>query len=204
MESDHRVGEPDKYTVVYHLKRPYSPYIPTFFGSAGANPSVLPKHLLSSPNINDIPTMPNPWALGLSVSSIGSVATPSTWTPIRYYFRGLSKLKRITYKLVPSLDTLVTLMQTGEVDLWPEVPPPYILRMKATTRVRTDVSPGTSFAHLDFNVARPLVSDVRVREAVRYAIDRAANRREDRTRIWYRAGKQHLAGPAVCSERHTL
>ena len=38
----YKIDEPDKYTVVYHLKHPYSPFLPTFFGSAGANPSVLP------------------------------------------------------------------------------------------------------------------------------------------------------------------
>jgi peptide/nickel transport system substrate-binding protein len=34
------------------------------------------------------------------------------------------------------------------------------------------VQPGVDYAHLDFNVTRPLVSDARVRQAVRYAIDR--------------------------------
>ena len=63
-------------------------------------------------------------------------------------------------------------MQTGDVDLWPDVPPPYMLRVMALKEVQTDVSPGTAFAHLDFNVARPLVSDLRVREAIRYAVDR--------------------------------
>src|SRR5450631_1710345 len=47
-----KVDEPDKFTVVYHLKKPYSPSIVSFFSSCCANPSILPKHLLAQyPNI---------------------------------------------------------------------------------------------------------------------------------------------------------
>jgi peptide/nickel transport system substrate-binding protein len=168
-----KVDEPDKYTVVYHLKRPYSPYIPTFFGSAGANPTVLPKHLLARyPNINNVPYNARPVGIGpfrivdwKRADSIELEANP-------YYFRGPPKLRRVTYKLIPSRDTLLTLLQTRDVELWPEVPPSYIVQTKAISQVYTLVRSGIYYSHLDFNVTRPLVSDVRVREAVRYAIDR--------------------------------
>lgn len=171
----YKMDEPDKYTVVYHLKHPYSPYIPTFFGSAGANPTVLPKHLLEKyPNINSIPYNSKPVGIGpfrvvdwKRGDSIELEANP-------YYFRGAPKLARITYKLIPSRDTLLTLLQTGDVELFPEVPPSYIAQTKAIDRVVTDVRPGIYYSHLDFNVTRPLVSDVRVRQAIRYALDRRA------------------------------
>jgi len=168
-----KVDEPDKYTVVYHLKHAYSPYLPTFFGSAGANPTVLPKHLLARyPNINNVPYNAKPVGIGpfrvvnwKRGDSIELEANP-------YYFRGTPKLQRITYKLIPSRDTLLTLLQTGDVELWPEVAPSYIVQTKAIERVQTDVREGVYYSHLDFNVTRPLVSDVRVREAIRYALDR--------------------------------
>ena len=51
-----KTDEPDKYTVVYHMRKPYSPFVETFFSTAGANPCILPKHLLAKyPNINNIP-----------------------------------------------------------------------------------------------------------------------------------------------------
>jgi len=168
-----KIDEPDKYTVVYHLKHPYSPYLPTFFGSAGANPSVLPKHLLARyPNINSVPYNSKPVGIGpfrvvdwKRGDSVELEANP-------YYFRGTPKLQKITYKLIPSRDTLLTLLQTGDVELWPEVPPSYIVQTKAISRVNTLVRPGIYFSHLDFNVTRPLVSDLRVRQAILYAIDR--------------------------------
>jgi peptide/nickel transport system substrate-binding protein len=168
-----KMDEPDKYTVVYHLRHPYSSYIPTFFGSAGANPTVLPKHLLAGfANINDVAYNAKPIGIGpfrvvvwKRGDSIDLEANP-------YYFRGMAKLARITYRLIPSRDTLLTLLQTGDVELWPEVPPSYIVQTKAIANLQTDVRPGIYYSHLDFNVTRPLVSDVRVRQAIRYAIDR--------------------------------
>jgi peptide/nickel transport system substrate-binding protein len=168
-----KVDEPDKYTVVYHLKHPYSSFLPTFFGSAGANPSVLPKHLLAGyKNINNVPYNAKPVGIGpfrvvdwKRGDSVDLEADP-------YYFRGVAKIQRIKYKLIPSRDTLLTLMQTGDVELWPQVTPSYIYQVKQIPKVQTEVEPGVDYSHLDFNVTRPLVSDVRVRQAVRYAIDR--------------------------------
>ncbi len=168
-----KIDEPDKYTVVYHLRKPYASYEPVFFGSAGANPDLLPKHLLQGyPNINQVPYNAKPVGIGPfrivawhRGDSIELEANP-------YYFRGEPKIKHISFKLIPSRDTLLTLMQTGEVALWPEVPSSYLARVLALTNVQTEIKPSPFYGHLDFNVTRPLVSDLRVRQAIRYAIDR--------------------------------
>ncbi|MBC5811491.1 MAG: hypothetical protein GIW95_11670, partial [Candidatus Eremiobacteraeota bacterium] len=48
-----KIEAPDKYTVVFHMRQPYSPFLATFFGSAGANPAIVPKHVLeNSANAN--------------------------------------------------------------------------------------------------------------------------------------------------------
>lgn len=167
------MDEPDKYTVVYHLSKPYASYIPTFFGSAGANPTVLPKHILGGlPNINNAPYNSKPVGIGpfrvtewRRGESVELEANP-------YYFRGLPKLHRVSYKIIPSRDTLLTLMQTGEIDLWPQVPSSYIKQVLNVTKLQTDIHGSPYYAHLTFNVTRPLMTDVRVRQAIRYAIDR--------------------------------
>ncbi|MDP9023950.1 MAG: ABC transporter substrate-binding protein, partial [Candidatus Eremiobacteraeota bacterium] len=59
------VDEPDKFTVVFHLKKPYSLSTVVFFSSCCANPSLLPKHLLAQyPNINDVPSNSLPVGIG--------------------------------------------------------------------------------------------------------------------------------------------
>ena len=90
-----KIDEPDKYTVVYHLKQARTRRIlPTFFGSAGANPDLLPQHLLAKyPNINQVPYNSKPVGIGPfrivawhRGDSVELEANP-------YYFRGQPKMQ---------------------------------------------------------------------------------------------------------------
>src|SRR5665213_1216174 len=60
-----KVDEPDKYTVIYHLKKPYSSFLETYFTTAGANPAILPKHLLMGyKDLNNVPYNSLPVGIG--------------------------------------------------------------------------------------------------------------------------------------------
>jgi peptide/nickel transport system substrate-binding protein len=169
-----KMDEPDPDTIVFHLKRPYADYLPTFFGTAADNPCILPKHILGG--LHDINTTPyNAKPVGIGPfritawnrgDSIELEANP-------YYFRGKPKLDRITFKIIPTQDTVATQLQTGELDLWPLVPPTFIDRLKALDTLTMRVRPNFRTTNLDFNVRRPLVGDVRVRRAIQLAVDRA-------------------------------
>ncbi|MBV9148690.1 MAG: peptide ABC transporter substrate-binding protein [Candidatus Eremiobacteraeota bacterium] len=168
-----KIDEPDKYTVVYHLRKPYAAYLPTFFGTAGANPCILPKHILGNlPNINQAPYNAKPVGIGPFRVVIWKRGDSVELEANPYYWRGKPKLQRITYRIVPDRNTLITLMQTGEVDLWPQVPSGYIDRTKSLSGFNTIVVPSYYFAHIDLNFKNPILRDTRVREALRYAIDR--------------------------------
>ncbi|MDP9025417.1 MAG: ABC transporter substrate-binding protein, partial [Candidatus Eremiobacteraeota bacterium] len=59
------IGEPDKFTVVYHLRAPYSSVIGTFFATGSSGPSILPKHLLAhTTDINRDPYNQLPVGIG--------------------------------------------------------------------------------------------------------------------------------------------
>ncbi len=197
-----KMDEPDKYTVVYHLRKPYAAYLPTFFGSAGANPCLLPKHLLGLlPNINQAPYNAKPIGIGpfRVVSWRRGDAVELEANP--YYWRGKPKLNRITYRIVPDRNTLLTLMQTGEIDLWPLVPAGYIDRTKTLAGFHTDVIPSYYFAHLDFNLKNVILRDVRVREALRYAIDRKTL--VQKTTFGYAIPQESMVSPAnPVSDQH--
>jgi peptide/nickel transport system substrate-binding protein len=168
-----KMDEPDKYTVVYHLRKPYSAFLPTFFGSAGANPCLLPKHLLGKlANINNAPYNSKPVGIGpfRYVNWVRSDHVEMEANP--YYWRGTPKLKKIVYRLIPDRNTLLTQIQTGEIDMWPLVGLGYYDRVKALRNVTTIHFPGYFYSHVDFNMSRPLFADKAVREALRYAIDR--------------------------------
>jgi len=172
-----RIDEPDKYTVAFHLKKPYSTFTYTFFSSMGANPCVLPKHLLASlPNINDAPYNALPVGIGPfryvawhRGDSVEMEANP-------FYFRGLPKLQRVIFKIVPDRNTVLTQMQTHELDLWMSISANYFDRVKAIPGDEVLREPSFAYDHLDFNLSHPVLAEAAVREALRYATDREAIR----------------------------
>ena len=168
-----KIDEPDKYTVVYHLKKPYSGYLPSFFGSAGANPCVLPKHILGNlPNINQAPYNSKPIGIGPFRYVEWTRGDHVTLEANPYYWRGQPKIKKIIYKIIPDRNTLLTQLQTGEVDMWNYVAPAYYDRAHALSNITTFRGPSFLFSHVTFNTSHPALSEKVVRQALRLATDR--------------------------------
>jgi peptide/nickel transport system substrate-binding protein len=168
-----KIDEPDKYTVVLHMKKPYSPFVETFFSTAGANPSLLPAHLLAQyPDLNHVaynakpvgigPFMVKEWQRG---SRVVLVANP-------YYFRGTPKLKEVDYEIITNANTVLTEMQAKSLDMFYQAPQNMVDQFRALTAFTTWAQPSYYFRHLDFNLRSPKLADPAVREALRYATDR--------------------------------
>jgi len=168
-----KVDEPDKYTVIYHLKKPYSSFLETYFTTAGANPAILPKHLLMGyKDLNNVPYNSLPVGIGpfkyeawKRADSVILVANPTYW-------RGTPKLQRIVFKIIPDRNTVLQQMKTHELDLWTPVAPHFVPDLKKIKDVTILTTPSFFFDHIDFNMSHPVLKDPAVREALRYATDR--------------------------------
>ena len=168
-----KIDEPDKYTVVYHLKKPYAGFSYQYFGTGGANPCLLPKHLLAKfANINNVAYNSLPIGIGpfkyvqwKRSDFVELVANPT-------YFRGRPKLDRIIFKIIPDRNTVLTELQSHEIDLWSPVASAYYQRVQQVPGITVLKQPGYYFSHIDLNNSRPILKDVAVRAALRYAIDR--------------------------------
>jgi peptide/nickel transport system substrate-binding protein len=168
-----KIDEPDKYTVVYHMKTPYSPFVENFFSSQGGNPCVLPKHLLDKlPNINNAPYNALPVGIGPFKFERWDRGEQVVMVANPLYFRGRPKLDKVVFKIIPDRNTMLSQVQAHEIDMWYLVPGNYldaVSQLKPYTVVR---QPGYIYNHLDFNLARPADSDPIVRQALLLAIDR--------------------------------
>ena len=172
-----KIDEPDKYTVVYHLKKPYSPFVETFFSSAGANPCILPKHLLAQyPNINHVAYNSLPVGIGPFKYKQWQRATRVVLVANSLYWRGLPKLHEIEYLIVPDRNTVLTQLQAHQFDMYPLVPGNYLSRVQAVSGYGIDRIVAYWYNHVDFNLSSVRLQDVAVREALRLAIDRATLR----------------------------
>jgi peptide/nickel transport system substrate-binding protein len=167
------IDEPDRYTVVVHLIRPYAPFVNTFFTMGGQPYPVYPKHLLARyHDLNQIPYNSKPIGTGPFIVSEWHRGQTLRMTANPHYWRGPPKLREVDYHIIPDENTLVTGMRTHEIDLWTAVTAtnyPVVSRIPGT---RVVLTPFTQYSLLGFNTRRPNVSDVRVRRALVYATDR--------------------------------
>ena len=169
-----RIDTPDEYTAIFRLRRPYGSYLPTFYGTGGANPCILPAHLFKDTAINEAPYNALPigigpfkyvkWQRGAEIELVAN----------ELYWRGKPKLERIVSKLVTDRNTVLTQLQSHEIDLWVAASAAYWDRLQNIPGVKTVKQAGMFFDHLDFNMTSPILRERAVREALRYSIDRVA------------------------------
>jgi peptide/nickel transport system substrate-binding protein len=173
-----RVDEPDKYTVVYHLREPYSPFAATYFSTGGSNPAIMPQHLLAhTADINKDPYNSLPVGIGPFKYVAWRRGDRVQLEANALYWRGTPKLKRVEYRIIPNRDTVISGLQTGDFDLWPIAAGAYYPRLLRIPHITVLKQASLAFNHLDLNLARPVLRDPAVRTALRLAVDRAAMRR---------------------------
>ncbi len=165
-------SEPDKFTIVLRLDRPYAPFVATFFSSE-ALACVLPAHILGkSTNINTAPYNALPVGVG-----------PFRYTAFRrgdaiemeanpFYFGRKPKLQKVVYSLVTDSNTIFAQLQTGELDLWATADANFVDRLRAMPAMAVQVVPSSYMSGIFFQTERPAVADPAVRRALRVATDR--------------------------------
>ncbi|MBV8081946.1 MAG: peptide ABC transporter substrate-binding protein [Candidatus Eremiobacteraeota bacterium] len=167
------IDKKDDHTIVVHLKQPYAPFTASFFTMSGTPYSIMPKHILGGlPNINRAPynnlpvgTGPFKVAEWHKGSLIRFVANPAYW-------RGPPKLREIDYYTIPSDDTILLQLRTGELDMEYAAAQSQLPALRGIPGVNVVLNPYTQFAMLAYNLKNPILSDVRVRQALAFGTDR--------------------------------
>ncbi len=166
------VDAPDKYTVVFHFKRPYALFVEDYFSTLTTT-CVLPRHALGPGTaINDAPYNAQPIGIGPFRYTAYHRGDRVEMEANPYYWRGKPKLQRVIYKIITDENTLYTQLQTGELDLWD------IINGALAQRVRA--LPGRAYAtrlsdydeSVYLNTERPVMSDPIVRRALELAVNR--------------------------------
>ncbi len=168
-----RVDTPDRYTVAFHLRKPYAPIVTTLFSSANSPNFVVPAHLLRAyADLNSVPfnsapvgTGPYRMAKWLRGDHIEFVANPN-------YFLGKPKIGKIVVNFIPNENTAVNELRAHELDWFYAASETSYSQLKTFPNVRNVISPQNSYRGILINTESPLVRDVRVRRAIAYAIDK--------------------------------
>jgi peptide/nickel transport system substrate-binding protein len=84
---------------------------------------------------------------------------------------GPPSLDRVIFKVLPESSTRVAALRTGEVNIIQSVPSHMIPLLATDPNVRIGTGPSTSPQWMEMNVNKPPFDDVRVRQAMNYAVD---------------------------------
>ena len=169
------VDTPDATTVVFHLKRRFAPFVNTVFAESDNPVCIIPEHLLAKyPDLNRVPFNQEPIGTGpfkvarwVRGDHIELVANDD-------YFRGKPKLRRIVVREIPDENTALNALRSHDIDWIFEASPNLYKSVKGLSDVKIVVNDQFQTMQMFMNTQRPPLTDLRVRRAIAYAVDKQA------------------------------
>ncbi|WP_460358768.1 ABC transporter substrate-binding protein [Mycobacterium sp. ZZG] len=161
------VEAPDPATVVIRVDRPTPNMLTNLGGFKGM--AIVSRANVESGRIATHPVGTGPFRfLGQkSGDSISLGANPDYWD-------GPPGVSDVTFRFISEPSTALSALQAGEVDWTDSVPPQRVAQLRDDDSVELAVTPSNDYWYLALNEAREPWNDVRVRQAIAYAVDRDA------------------------------
>ncbi|MGX9792334.1 ABC transporter substrate-binding protein [Mycobacterium sp. MMS18-G62] len=161
------VTAPDPSTVVIRVKQPTPNLLTNLGGFKGV--AIVQRRNVESGQIATHPIGTGPFAFAgqKSGDSITLRANAGYWG-------GQPKVAGVTFRFISEPSTALSALQAGEIDWTDSVPPQRVSQLTGDDSIRLAVTPSNDYWYLALNEARKPWNDVRVRQAIAYAIDRTA------------------------------
>jgi len=169
------IEAPDDRTVVFRFKQPYAPLL---YQLDATEAPIIPRHVYQGTDPQTNPANSNPVGTGPFKFVSYTKGTEIRLARNPTYFKpGLPYLDSLVMRIIPDLSVQVLALENGEVDFLWELPGPLQSRIKSDARfqtARTGYHPGGSncIMTMSFNLDRPVLKELRVRQAVAHALDR--------------------------------
>ena len=160
------IETPDDATVVFKLSQPSAPFLGALASGWGA---ILPKSLIDSGwDFATKPVGTGPFVLKEFTrdSRIVLEKNPKYWMP------GLPKLDRVIMNVIPDRAVQVQGLVSGAIDAVEFVDPADFPVLQASKDVTIDKSMSALILVMAMNCTNPVLANVKVRQAVNYAIDK--------------------------------
>jgi peptide/nickel transport system substrate-binding protein len=101
----------------------------------------------------------------------GAVNADIVLTRFDGYWAGPAKLRQVIFRMMPEPSTRVAALLSGEAQIIQEVSPDVVDRLKASPNVQVKTAAGTRSYEIELDNATAPFNDVRVRQALNYAIN---------------------------------
>jgi peptide/nickel transport system substrate-binding protein len=160
---DH-LDAPDDSTVVFHLKEPNATLLWNL--SEGAS-GIVPYGSLDEITRQPIGSGPFKFVSAVQDKEVILERNDNYWG-------AKARLSRVRFIVVPDTTTRALELRKGSADVAINaLTSDTIVALKHQANLQIERAPGTVLAYLAFNLRDPTLQDVRVRQAIAYAIDRA-------------------------------
>ena len=157
-----RVDAPDDRTVVIHLKEPYASLLWNL--SEGAI-GIVPYGSGEDFNRQPIGSGPFRFVRAQQDKEVVVERNPDYWG-------GAPKLEQVQFKVIPDATTRALELRKGSADVaYNSLTPDMVVTLQRDPGLVTMQAPGTIYAYLSMNLRDPILRDVRVRQALAYAIN---------------------------------
>jgi peptide/nickel transport system substrate-binding protein len=161
------VSAPNEDTVLIRVKQPTPNLLTNLGGFKGM--AIVQRKNVESGQIATHPIGTGPFAFASQKSgdSITLKANPNYWG-------GPPKTPRVTFRFISEPSTALSALQAGEIDWTDSIPTQRVAQLKNDDSIKLAATPSNDYWYLALNEARTPWNDARVRQAIAYAIDRAA------------------------------
>lgn len=158
----------DDYTVQIITKKPFAPIL---YNLSHTATSILNQKAVESEgsNYGQKPVGTGPFTFVSWEKSSQIVLSKN-----KDYFAGAPKLDKVVFRIIPETETQVAELRTGEVDAVLNLSADSLAQLKSANNVTIDKVPAFSVKYLGFDEQMKPFNDVRVRQAINYAIDKNA------------------------------
>jgi len=158
-----RIDAPDDLTVVFHMKEPVATLLWNL--SDGAI-GIVPYGSLSEMSEHPIGSGPFRFISAEPDKEIILERNDNYWGE-------KARLDRVRFAVVPDMTTRALELRKGSADIAiNSLTPDMVLTLQQEPRLSVMRGPGTVLQYMGFNYRDPVLKDVRVRQALAYAIDR--------------------------------
>jgi peptide/nickel transport system substrate-binding protein len=164
----------DDYTVVMHFSGPWPPALQML-----VHQQIIPKHYLEEVGTQGFiehPIGTGPFRFVSADSDLKEIVLER----FDDYYGGAPDLPpvgpacvdRVVFRVIPDALTRMAALQVGEVDIVQVVPLDLVETLAENPDIQVRTAPGTQPKWMEMNVNRPPFDDVRVRQALNYAVDK--------------------------------
>lgn len=159
------IDTPDDRTVIFHLKQPYANLLWNVSdGAMGIVPEGSGKEFFAHP----VGSGPFKYVSSVIDSEVVLARNDDYWDQPAH-------VARVRFTVVPDATTRALELRKGSADIaLNALNPDVVLALERDQQLRIEITPGTIYAYVAFNLRDPVLRDARVREALDLAVDRRA------------------------------